>query len=618
MPPLRLTTAITRVRTIVLAPDPNDTDGCLLARFVRDRDDVAFRELVRRLGPMVLGVCRRVTRDAHLAEDAFQAAFLILARRAAEVVPREAVRGWVHGVAVRTARKARAMSARRTAREITGTWLPELPVLPRDEPEADLLLALDEEVAALPEHLRAVVLLCEIEGLGRKDAAVRLGMPEGTLSSRLAKARRVLADRLRRRGFALCAAGLGTVLARSASAVPPRLVSAAAAIAAGSAPVPVSVASLSHGVFRAMFLTKLTVGLGALVLAALGWTLPERPSASAAPVPMRVFTAASAAPVPKRVITPISATNAADVRSLTELNKRPTKITRGPGKNELTFLDWENSVEVVDDANFRAVRTLTTSKTPVDFAMSPGGKFQTWTERNKKNYTVFETATNKSFDIEIGDFPGSAAFSPDGKLIAIGNTVWDRNARGSGSSEMQLFDVTGKLIRTLDKTGPGGLTPVFSPDGKILAVGNRNHETLLFEVATGKLLHTLDKKMTQEIAFSPDGKTLATGYVDGEIGLWDVATGKQLCSELTGGKEVYSVDWSPKGDVLVTSGREGKIVLWEPQRLTKLKELDAPIWVIQVRFTADGTRLLSSSSSDRMAKGDRKVTVWGLADGAGK
>jgi WD40 repeat protein len=193
--------------------------------------------------------------------------------------------------------------------------------------------------------------------------------------------------------------------------------------------------------------------------------------------------------------------------------------------------------------------------------------------------------------------------------------VWDQVVQGASFSEMHLYDVTGKLIRTLERTGPGGLTPVFSPDGKTLAVGNRNHETLLFEVATGKWLHTLDKKMTQEIAFSPDGKTLAAGYVDGTIGLWVVATGKKLRSEATGGQEVYSVDWSPKGDVLVTAGREGKIVLWEPQRLTKLKELDAPIWVICVRFTGDGTRLLSSSSSDLGGNADRKVVVWGVPDG---
>jgi WD40 repeat protein len=334
--------------------------------------------------------------------------------------------------------------------------------------------------------------------------------------------------------------------------------------------------------------------------------------AGLAVLPASVFYA-SAAPAPERIITPISAKNAADIQSITELNKRAHRITRGPGKNELTFLDWGNGVEVVDN-NFRTVRTLTKDKLPIDFATTPEGKFQAWTERGTKTYTVLETATSKSFDIEFNGDPGAAAFSPDGKLIAIGDTLWDRRVPGASYSEMKLFDIAGKLVRTLEKSGPGGLTPVFSPDGKTLAVGNRNHETFVFEVASGKLLHTLDKKMTQEIAFSPDGETLAAGYVDGTVGLWDVATGKMLQSDATGGKEVYSVDWSPKGDVLVTAGREGKIVLWETQRLTKLKELDAPIWVISVKFTADGTRLLSSSSSDLGGKDDRKVAVWGVPD----
>src|SRR5579872_2746882 len=111
---------------------------------------------------------------------------------------------------------------------------------------------------------------------------------------------------------------------------------------------------------------------------------------------------------------------------------------------------------------------------------------------------------------------------------------------------------------------------------------------------------------------------LATGYVDGTVALWDVATGKQLRSAVSGCAEVYSVDWSPKGDVLVTSGREGKIVLWETERLTKLKEMDAPIWVIQVRFTADGDRLLSAGAADLSGKAERKVVVWGLPARAGK
>jgi WD40 repeat protein len=179
---------------------------------------------------------------------------------------------------------------------------------------------------------------------------------------------------------------------------------------------------------------------------------------------------------------------------------------------------------------------------------------------------------------------------------------------------MRLYDLKGKLVRTLERNGPGGLRPVFSPDGKILAVSNRNYETQLFDVATGKLLHNLGKRMTQEVAFGPDGKTLACGYVDGTVAVWDVATGKQRHSAASGCKELYSVDWSPKGDVLATSGREGKVTLWGA-KLTKLHELDAAFWVIQVRFTAGGSRLLTASAADWGGVKERKMKGWALPDG---
>ena len=154
---------------------------------------------------------------------------------------------------------------------------------------------------------------------------------------------------------------------------------------------------------------------------------------------------------------------------------------------------------------------------------------------------------------------------------------------------------------------------MFRPDGKVLAVGNRNHETRLYEAATGKLLHTLGKAQTQGLKFSPDGKVLAVGYVDGEVGLWDVGTGKLARSAPARVKEVYEVDWTPKGDVLVTAGREGKIVLWDPRDLTALRELESPEWVIQARFSPDGTRLWTAGGGADSPAG-RQVVIWGLPD----
>jgi RNA polymerase sigma factor (sigma-70 family) len=301
MPHPALSAAVARLgraAALTADPDPAETDGRLLARFVRDRDEPAFRELVRRVGPMVLGVCRRVSGDAHLADDAFQAAFLVLARRADDVRPREAVRGWLYGVAVRTAREARSVSARRRRREALVPTLPERPIEVPDAPDADALRILDEEVAALPEHLRAAVALCELDGLGRKEAAARLGVPEGTLSSRLAKARRVLAGRLRKRGVALAAAALGVAFGQLASAaVPPRLADRAAALSTSSGAVPPTVAALSNGVFRSMLLHKLKMfAAGGLALAVAWVAVGSLPGVSAQDAPKPAAAPAPAAP----------------------------------------------------------------------------------------------------------------------------------------------------------------------------------------------------------------------------------------------------------------------------------------------------------------------------------
>ncbi|HEX4608378.1 MAG TPA: sigma-70 family RNA polymerase sigma factor [Urbifossiella sp.] len=277
------------------APDP-PADGRLVARYARTRDPEAFAELVRRLGPMVLGVCRRVTGDAHLADDAFQAAFLVLARRAADVARPEAVRGWVYGVAVRVAREARAVSVRRRAREVSVPSVPDRAAVPPTPPDADALRALDEEVAALPDHVRAAVVLCELDGVSRKDAAGRLGVPEGTVASRLARGRKRLADRLRKRGVTAPAAGLAVL---APAAVPPRLFAAASALATG-APAP-GVAALTHGVVRAMVLHKLKAvvvagGVLAAVVFAAGSSARPAEVPRPAPGPVRV---AADPPAPK-------------------------------------------------------------------------------------------------------------------------------------------------------------------------------------------------------------------------------------------------------------------------------------------------------------------------------
>jgi RNA polymerase sigma factor (sigma-70 family) len=253
------------------------SDAELLELFLDRRDEAAFEALLRRHAPMVLGVCQRVLRQAQDAEDACQATFLVLARKAASLRSPELLGHWLYGIALRTALKARAMNSKRRAREREVGRRARLET-PADESAEELLARLDAEIDRLPEKYRLPVVLCELQGKSRKEVATLLGLPEGTLSSRLAYARKLLARRLRTT-TALSGALLTGMVARDVSAaIPSSLLKATARagvrIVSGQAlragVVSAHVLVLTEGVMKAMFLSKLK-GVGAVVLAmALG------------------------------------------------------------------------------------------------------------------------------------------------------------------------------------------------------------------------------------------------------------------------------------------------------------------------------------------------------------
>ena len=174
--------------------DGSLTDGQLLQRYLTRSDQAAFAILVRRHGPMVLGVCRRILGNFADAEDAFQAVFLVLARKAHALASRSACGAWLHGVARHTALKARAAAAIRCAKEQAAAR----PVMECQEAQNEWLPRLDEELSRLPQQYRAVIVACDLEGKTRQQAARQLSWPEGTVASRLARARALLAKRLLR------------------------------------------------------------------------------------------------------------------------------------------------------------------------------------------------------------------------------------------------------------------------------------------------------------------------------------------------------------------------------------------------------------------------------------
>jgi RNA polymerase sigma factor (sigma-70 family) len=269
---------VQHLRRAVLRRDGADlTDGQLLGEYVSRRDEAALAALVRRHGPMVWGVCRRLLNHED-AEDAFQSVFLVLVRKAASIASRELLANWLYGVAHQTARKARATAARRCARERHVTQMPE-PAVAEPDLWRDLQPLLDQELSRLPDKYRAVIVLCDLEGKTRKEAARQLGVPEGTVASRMATARTMLARRLARHGLAVSGGALATVASEqvATASVPSSVVSstikAASLFAAGQAAttgmISGQVVALTEGVLKTMLLTKLRVATAGLLLVVL-------------------------------------------------------------------------------------------------------------------------------------------------------------------------------------------------------------------------------------------------------------------------------------------------------------------------------------------------------------
>jgi RNA polymerase sigma-70 factor (ECF subfamily) len=252
------------------------SDHQLLDEFVGCAAEIAFAELVARHGPMVLRVCRRVLHHEQDVEDAFQAVFLVLARNARSIHKREALAGWLHGVAYRTAMKARRSAARRRNHEAR---LPEPMPLSTESPTwNEVQTVLDEEIQRLPMSLRSAFVLCVMQGKSGAEAAAELGCKVGALKSRVNRARGELRRRLADRGIQLAAllgalsvaessarAAVSATLAQSTIRI--GLLVAAGEAAAGR--IPSHVAALAAGVTRAMFLTKTKIATALLLVASL-------------------------------------------------------------------------------------------------------------------------------------------------------------------------------------------------------------------------------------------------------------------------------------------------------------------------------------------------------------
>ncbi|MBN9120901.1 MAG: sigma-70 family RNA polymerase sigma factor, partial [Planctomycetes bacterium] len=477
------------LRRVVLArQSAARSDGELLGAFAVERDADAFAELVRRHGAMVLGVCRRVTGDRATADDAFQASFLVLARRAASVRPREQVGNFLYGVAYRTALKARMVLARRRSREKQVDVMPE-PTAPAPRPAwNDLQPIIDEELARLPDKLRLPVVLCDLEGRPQREVAKHLNVPPATLATRLASARRTLAARLTRRGVTLSGGALAGLLGAhaSAGAVSPTLASGAVrageAVATGSALdslVSANAVQLSEGVMRMMMLAKLkavavlavtalalTTGLGLGLVPATADDASAPRSAAAADRYARAAPPPAPAPRPKG---PAAAPKLDDATFLRRLcldvrGTQPTDlelwyfVSDGDGDKRVKVVNWITSDERVRLFVAKRLGVLPYPLQEVRGRISADGKF-------------VEIKLERTGDVLVHPI----AVAPDDKLTVEGlirvvdigagarlqgQKVLDRViTKDAATSAAELDVVAGRILLADDTPGKGGSEP---------------------------------------------------------------------------------------------------------------------------------------------------------------
>jgi RNA polymerase sigma factor (sigma-70 family) len=637
---------LTRLRAAVRADRPA-SDADLLAAFARDRDEAAFAELVRRHGPVVLAECRRGRLfDPSAADDVFQATFLVLSRRAGAIHDPGRLGGWLRGVTRRIARRYRRQAARRAATERPLDPSVE-PAVDPVTPVLDLRDVLAEELGRLPARYREVVAACDVDGLSRRAAAERLGIPDGTLSNRLTRARALLARRLVRRGVT---PGVGVaVLAGTADAVSSRRVSLALSLVR-SGPVPARVAFLATEVSTAMILFRaFLVGVVAVGGSAIGFAAFSRPAVVPAPqVPAaRAVPAEPPDPEPSRGYYIYAAGYSRDG---TRLALAQPKTFEGEG---------EHKVLVFDTRTWKQVHKLT-GLTDYCFALafSADGKTLYAGCRDGKVYTWdAKTGTpGPTIDAKAGSCD-SVTFSPDGKMLATGHCDFVKQPRANA---IHLRDAaTLQSVRVI-RADDAVLTPLtFTPDGTSLAAGFNNERTgekdfsgvVEWDVATGKEVRRYDavritpgaRPVVEQVAYTPDGKWVVVGggeavptpdgtgsVMYGYLWVYDRATGK-VEKTLVDRRSHYvrKLALSTKGDKLfvattslqrgvVENGQLvqkvfGELQCWD----TKVWELD---WVREDKETSrndlglivspDGRRVGGSSSGGfylfDAATGERK------------
>jgi RNA polymerase sigma factor (sigma-70 family) len=621
------------------------SDAQLLRRFVGQRDETAFAALVGRHGPLVWGVCRQLLGHDQDAEDAFQAAFLALARKAGGLRRGEAVAGWLYRVAGRIARRAVMERTRRRQHERQagvvrhggrvgeGGW-------------QEIQTVLQEELDRLPEKYRAAFVVCCLEGKSRAEAAVQLGLKEGTLSSRLAHARQVLQARLVRRGIELPAVLAAAALVIAETRVPAAVVyatsKAAALFAAGASGVKgyvsAQAAAFAEEVVQAMTVTKLKLGAVLVLLAsalvggvglAAYQAQPESPSISQGPESQGPATgdgdqskAAGLArprtdmhgdPVPEGVVTRLGTMRFRHVEAV-------ALAFAADGKALLTCGRTERIIRFWDPVTGRLLRE---QPFPLGYplALSPDGRLLVFQNADEGTITLWETARSQCLHkLPLAEQRYlQVFFSPDSKTLVTAQfdgtlRAWDvatGQGRLVGKHEEQPWSLCFAADGTLLSTSP-------DPDPK-----GRGRILHLWDLAGGRERARLSLAgVIDEVVLSPDGRTVAAWYghggdFDKGVQFWDVATGKPaqgwIAPALT---RVHSVQFAPDGKTVAISTAEGALI-WDPAVGRSVHTFRGG-YGCKLTYSPDGRTLAALRNWRYWTPWTTAVLVWDATTGAAR
>jgi RNA polymerase sigma factor (sigma-70 family) len=552
--------------------EPEDhSDGTLLQEFVGRRDEAAFTELLERHGPLVIRICRQILGNSPDAEDAFQATFLVLARKAASIRKQESLAAWLHRVAVNLSRRVRAAAVQRRAHEKRAVLMAQ-PGGPLGEVVLrDWQALLHEELDRLHEKYRLPIVLCYLEGKTHDEAARKLGWPLGTVKGRLARARALLRSRLTRRGLTLSGATLATALTPSGATghVPATLLAhtlrSAVAFAAKKA-IPAGAVSaqalaLANGGLQTitglklLSLLALFLVAGALTYSLAGGTSGNEPRADALRPPAEVADAkpertdAHGDPLPPGAVARLGTLRFRHGKGI-------TAVALSPDGKTITSAGSDGSIVVHNATTGAKLGFLPAQSSSTAVAMAPDGRTMAAVVGGRRIF-IREAVTGKrlcEFQVEKGPIH-ALAFSADGGMLAGGEShlvhVWDVRA--------------GKEVGRITPPGHETLTIALSGDGKTLATAGWDRKErpilCLWETARSRKIRqwqpVTEMEETHALSFSPDGKCLASasGYADSapteRLRVWDVAGGERLL-DLPG--RFHSLRYSPSGKVLAAEG----------------------------------------------------------------